>query len=388
MTTRLQTLIVGLGRSGRGLHLPVLTRLRGAADSASLPMTDRIVGYDPAPTSEPPDGVTTVTSLAQARELLRPADTVVHLCTPPGVRLELLRELAELGFRRILVEKPLANDPLRLAQIVKLRRAYGLQIIVVAPWLASALTLRLMELIDSGVLGVLRSIVITQSKPRLRRTLGGDAHPNILDVEIPHSAGVALHLAGPGEVCDASWTDLRVGEQIVPRMATTSLVLRHYGGAATRIVSDLTSPVRQRRIGLRFSRGRVLGYYPAGEDDNYAHLRISVPDQGRSRELFADDSLSAFLRQAYTAFATGADLEPAFDLSVRVSRLIGDARELCRAGELVASPTLPGSITELTSRTLPGAITGLTSSTLPGGTTDLGGPVGTPAVAGQGAGRG
>lgn len=327
----LRTLIVGLGHAGIDLHWSVLRRLR---EDRELFAPGPAYGFDPRPEAAPPPGgdLIRVASLADAARQLDPAETVVHLCTPPVARLELLRTLADLGYRRILVEKPLAIDLVAAEAIAALRRDAGLDLTVVAHWLDSALTTRSLELIRSGRLGDLRSISFIQRKPRLRRTLLRAGHPTAFDAELPHSVGVALRLAGDARLVDAEWSDMQVGDVRVPRMGTARLVVRHGGGERTEIYSDLTSPVRERRVTFELTGGRIIGHYPGSQDDDHAHLRVVV-DREETRTIFKDDSLTTFLRRVYRQYVEGTDGTPEFGLNMRVATLLSEAKAYCLARE-------------------------------------------------------
>src|SRR4051812_7855479 len=99
------SLIVGLGRSGVGLHLPAVRRLPRELRDPTRP----VLGWDPAVGSgtEVP-GVATVASAAEAAARADPTTTVTHVCTPPQDRADVLAALAAYGFRCFVIEKPLA----------------------------------------------------------------------------------------------------------------------------------------------------------------------------------------------------------------------------------------------------------------------------------------
>ena len=324
----MQTFVFGLGRSGRGLHLPVLFRARVMEASKHLFSDQPIVVFDPFEPKDQLPGTARAASLAQAAAMTDPDRTVVHLCTPPTVRVEVLEELAQLGFRKILVEKPLAVDEQGLVEIFQLQRGWNLDLMVVTPWLASTLTARIQDILCSGELGALRSIFVVQRKPRFTRSLSGCGHPTAFDIEMPHSVGVALALAGSASVFDAALADMKFDDVVIPRMGRAWLSLDHGSGVRTEIVSDLTAPTRERRVTLELEQGTLIGYYSSSEADNTAQLTIAVGGR-KTRAVFHDDALTTFVLRAYERFAVpglgGDDLA----LDAEVVRLLSEAKRLC-----------------------------------------------------------
>jgi predicted dehydrogenase len=321
----MRSLIIGLGRSGAGLHLPVLLRLRATPG----PFTPApVIGVDPAGGPDVP-GLRHVPSIRHAAHLLDPRRTVVHVCTPPTTRAAVLTELAGHGFRNVLVEKPLAAGEDELAGVLRLR--HRLRLRVVAPWLASELTGELVRLTRGGTLGALRTVSVAQHKPRFHRSTSTPGHPTAFDVELPHAVGVALRLAGTAEVTAASCTDLVLGDVRTPWLGHARLRLRHADGIHSRFTSDLTSPVRARRIALRFAHGTVTGHYPIGADDDTAQLTVTTGSE-RRHSAFRDDALGAFLLDAYRRFDRPGEQGCAdLALAVSVVRLLTAAKERCGA---------------------------------------------------------
>lgn len=338
-----RTLIVGFGRAGHDLHWKVLNRLRGTEPGRAAISAEPPVVVDPAVDDRTVRDACCLRTpdLARAAELLDPADTVVHLCTPPTDRLEVLRELATLGFRQILVEKPLISTPEELAPIDALRRAYGLRLIVVAPWLHSTLTERLHDLVRQGTLGDLESVFVAQLKPRMTRTLRTQGHPTAFDVELPHSVGLVLKLAGDGDVAGAELHDMRLGSVVVRDMGAARLHLTHHSSVSTEIFTDLASPIRERVIRLGFSRGWAVGHFPISEADDHAHLSTSLDQGDFPAAVFRDDSLGRFLLSAYQRLADGADLEADFALNSRVSAILSEAKEQSRLGRAADAAVEP-----------------------------------------------
>ncbi|MGH3827576.1 MAG: Gfo/Idh/MocA family oxidoreductase, partial [Pseudonocardiaceae bacterium] len=319
---------VGLGRSGRGLHLPVLSRARASHAAKNLFDNRPIVAVNPWGTQAELAGVVLVRSVERAAALTDPERTVVHLCSPPDTRVEVLGQLAELGFQKILVEKPLAVDEQDLAEIARLHRQWDLDLVVVAPWLASSLTHRIRQTLRGGELGALRSVFVIQRKPRFTRSLAGCGHPTAFDIEMPHSVGVALAIAGHATVCHARLTDMRFEDVVLPRLGSAWMSLNHESGVWTEIHSDLTSPTRERRIILKLEHGTMIGHYPNSEADHTAQLS-TTHEASETRSVFHDDALSAFIVRTYQNFATAQQGTDDFTLNVEVVQLLSAAKRLC-----------------------------------------------------------
>lgn len=327
----LRTLVVGLGRAGAGLHLPVLAGLRKRTGPEG-PFADApVVACDPELATVP--GTVAVDSIERAMGLLDPARTVVHVCTPPTGRVDVVAELAGLGFTRFVVDKPLAATVADADAIEALRDRHGLDVVVVAHWLTAALTARLEDVVRSGRFGALRALTVAQHKPRFTRTVATAGHPTAFDVEVPHSLGVVLRLAGPAELVDATWSDLTCVGHVVPRMGGARMTLRHGGGLQTSVHSDLMSPTRQRRITLRLDHAMVTADYPLGDEDDHAQLRVVAAGRDE-RAVFPDDALAEHLLAAYRHFAGErdpglADLAPHRE----VVRLLEAAKTRCASSE-------------------------------------------------------
>ena len=345
----LQPLVVGLGRSGSGLHLRTLSRLAGRTAATGDPLVALpAVGCDPRAGTLRAMGasteVTVVTTLEQALSQVDPAGAVAHVCTPPGLRYALVAELAGHGFRRVIVEKPLATSLGELDALIRLRDEAGLDLVTMAHWNGSRLAGRLRRLIRGGHLGSLRRITVDQHKPRFLRSLATDGHSTALDVEIPHSLALALDLAGPAELRSAHCWNLRCEDRELPRIGGAHVELEHRSGVSTLLRSDLGAPVRRRSVVCEFEEGTATAHFPLSEDDDHAQLVVApfdggapapagVPDTdavpGAGHHIFRDDALTDFLEGVYRDFASGTADAGNFPLACGTARLLCAAREHC-----------------------------------------------------------
>jgi predicted dehydrogenase len=327
----LHSFIVGMGRAGEGLHLPSLSKVRALAPGLLAPAP--VVVFDPFRPPIDAPGVITVDSLEEARRHVPPSHTVVHLCTPPDARASMLHRLAGLGFRKIIVEKPLALDLAGLAAVARIRRRWGLEITVATHWLDSALTRRLRASVAEQNFGRLRDIRIAQRKPRFTRSIAAPHHPTAFDVEVPHALAVVLSLAGGARITGASCEDMVTDQLRLPHLGRARLWLEHYSGVRTEIDSDLTSPVRERRITLEFDGATLIGHYPCSEDDHTCQLRSIAAGGDGTRSVFTDDALPAFLHGAYGRYARSPSPPGALPVQVDAVRLLTEAKRLCAVHE-------------------------------------------------------
>jgi predicted dehydrogenase len=342
VTSALGTLIVGFGRAGRELHLRGVLAAReagapGFARDAPVVVVDALV---------PPR--TDIEGVVRANDL-PPADgrTVAHLCTPPDDRPGALSALAEAGYRQVICEKPLARAEVELERILVTAEAFGLDLLVSGPWLSSALTRRLTDVLGRPELGVPRHQLILQRKPRFSRTLAQRHDQTAFDVELPHAVALALLLAGdPVAVIAAGSEDMCVDGVRLPGMGGAWLELLHRDGRRTSIRSDLCAPVRQRSVVVRCEAAVVRGDFPVSGDDHYAQLVIRDHDgELLERERMLDPGLDRFLLEAYAHFV-GRGPRPLSDLTraAPVVSVLAEART--RSGLPLAPPAaaeaLPG----------------------------------------------
>jgi predicted dehydrogenase len=340
----LRTLVVGLSREGACAHLPVLAALR---DTTTEPLFDDhpMVVCDTRAGARPfGDDISVVDGLERAARIAAPDRTVVHVCTPPGERLPLLTRLAELGFRRLVVDEPLTTDVSELDGIQALRERVGLDIVVAGHWQTASLSQRLGRIVGSSRFGALRSVTVAQHRPRFADPLTNEDLPTAFDVELPHSLAVVLDLAGPADLADAEWADLACVGRRVRRLGSARLILRHHDGVHSTLYSNLMSPVFERRITLRLDGAIVTGSYPLGEDDNHAQLRV-VSDGVDQRAIFPDDTLRTLLLSAYRYFDGGpAEGFGDFEAQCAAVRLLASAKKRCAGKErhtVGTQPTAP-----------------------------------------------
>jgi hypothetical protein len=285
----LRTLVVGLSSADH------VTTVHGLAASIREPLfaTEPVLGLAVPPTP----GLHLVESIEHAATQLDPTETVVHLGAPPRGRLRTLIRLSALGFRRFLMEEPLAGNGAELDGILALRDHYRLDVLVAAPWLCSTLAGKMTEIVRSGRFGGLRRI-------------GADGSP------VPHTLALALALAGPADLVDAS----RTGDAT----ATIRMILRHHSAVSTALRVRAAAPGPACTLALRLDDALLTGRLgPGGQ----ALLRVSGSGTDE-QDTFHDDPLRAAVLAAYRHFA-GSGPAPGLDPATQAEavRLLRAARQ-------------------------------------------------------------
>ncbi len=307
--------IIGYGRAGRDLHHASLRRLG----------RPEIVAVDPRPVTAP--RVTWLPTVATALERVDLDRAVFHVTTPVADHHAVIGWLAAAGARNVVVEKPIAATAGEARAIAAL--AGRTRIVPVGVWLSSAVTRRIEQAVADGVIGDLRSIRMEQMKPRFNRSAGAIDAAQATEVELPHQLLLALHLGGgPGELADTlTWGMPMPDGTELPGAGGVDVTLRQPNRVTTRLMSDLTCPVRLRRLRVTGTRGTLVAHYPISSDDHTG--QVILP--GRDRELVRDLPITQFLDAAYAYFADEGPPPPGdLALHVRVAELVEEATQHAR----------------------------------------------------------
>ncbi len=325
----LGAVIVGLGRAGLGLHIPVLENIRRAGPAASpfgavVGLVDTVeagtrramhrleydYGYDPR-------RISCATSLADLSGV-DPDNTVVHICTPADDHASALGAATEAGFRRVIVEKPCAANTAEVDEMRRIADRTGASIAVINPYLYSRSVASCRDKIQE--LGRLpHYLEFEMSKPRITPTLAGRSRPeSVMDVELPHQIATALYLteASQYRVLRAEVRHMHYREmdtepcRVVPNMGVGIIVLELDQCIAV-LVSSLDSLTRTRVLKLRFSNtDHIEAFLPVTGDD---HTSVVIEYSGRNSDgsteqqriaKLPDDMLSRCLFDMYARFVT------------------------------------------------------------------------------------
>jgi predicted dehydrogenase len=351
----LGAVIVGLGRAGMGLHIPVLEKIRREQGAASpfgsiVGLVDPVeggirraqhrleydYGYDPR-------GVSCATSLGDLTGV-DPENTIVHICTPADDHAASLRAATEAGFRRIIVEKPCASNTADVDEMQRIADRAGASIGVINPYLYSRSVASCKEKIQR--LGLQpHYLEFEMSKPRITPTLHGRSRPeSVMDVELPHQIATALYLteASRYRVLRAEVRHMHYREveteacQVVRNMGLGIIVLELDGCIAV-LVSYLDALTRTRELKLRFANSEhIEAFLPVTGDDHTSvvieysgHNSAGMAEQTRVEKL-PDNMLARCLSDMYTRFLTDSPQLSDLAFNRRVVDVMDKAKTFAR----------------------------------------------------------
>jgi predicted dehydrogenase len=327
----LGAVVVGLGRAGVGLHIPVLEKIRQVGGAASpfgavVGLVDTVevgikralhrleydFGYDSR-------RISCATSLADLTGV-DPDHTIVHICTPAHDHASTLRAATEAGFRRIIVEKPCAANTAEVDDMRRTADLTGASIAVINPYLYSRSVASCKDKIQE-VGRPPHYLEFEMSKPRITPTLAGRSRPeSVMDVELPHQIATALHLteASRYRVLRAEVRHMHYREmdtevcRVVPNMGIGVIVLELDECIAV-LVSSLDALTRTRVLKLRFpNMEHIEAFLPVTGDDHtsvvieYSGYNTDGSTEQQRVAKLPDDMLARCLFDTYARFATGS----------------------------------------------------------------------------------
>ncbi|HEX2077183.1 MAG TPA: Gfo/Idh/MocA family oxidoreductase [Longimicrobium sp.] len=351
----LSAVIVGLGRAGLGLHIPILEKIR--RDETAVSPFGTVVGLvDPAETGikrslhrleydygYDPGEVSCATSLADLTGV-DPENTVVHICTPADDHASALRAATEAGFRRIIVEKPCAANTADVDDMRRIADRTGASIAVINPYLYSRSVASCKDKIQQ-VGRQPHYLEFEMSKPRTTPTLAGRSKPeSVMDVELPHQIATALYLtdASRYRVLRAEVRHMHYREaetepcQVVRNMGVGIIVLEMDDCIAV-LVSYLDALTRTRELKLRFpNTEHIEAFLPVTGDDHtsvvmeyFGHNSDGSTQQTRVAKL-PDDMFARCLFDMYSRFVTDSPQLSDLTFNRKVVDVMDKAKTLAR----------------------------------------------------------
>lgn len=354
-TQGLGAVIVGLGRAGLGLHIPVLEKIRreragsspfgtvvGLVDSVeagtrrALHRLEYDYGYDPR-------RISCGASLADLTGVDRD-HTIVHICTPADDHASTLRAATEAGFRRIIVEKPCAANTADVDEMQRIADRTGASIAVINPYLYSRSVAACKDKIEQQGRQP-HYLEFELSKPRTAPTLLGRSKPeSVMDVELPHQIATALYLTEASryrvlraEVRHMHYREMDTDPCQVVRNMGVGIVVLELDQCIAVLVSYLDALTRTRELKLRFpNTEHIEAFLPVTGDDHTSvvieysgHNTDGSTEQRRVAKL-PDDMLARCLFDIYARFATDSPQLSDLAFNRRVIDVMDKAKTFAR----------------------------------------------------------
>lgn len=200
-------------------------------------------------------------------------NAIVDLCVPNDIHYQCAKEAVDLGAKKIIIEKPIANNIADARKIETL----DAKIAIAENYVYSKVTEQLKDTIERCRLEP--KFVRTEfSKDRRSDTANGrgflrSGPPHVFTVEIPHQIAIVNYLFGnPVDNFGAWCEDMVMGERRFYEHGEGAITLHHERGAISYNFSSLDGykhlPIRHRSVMIHCEGGtRVTAHYPAGGDD-------------------------------------------------------------------------------------------------------------------------
>ena len=258
-----------------------------------------------------------VSKLKDLARYLTDADSVlIDVCTPTDTHATIIGEAVDVGFRNILVEKPLVS---RYSEFQRFRSP-EINLAVVTNYLHSKLTQAIGEFITQRP-SAPYLIAMNFSKNRVadtfqRRGFTGSCPPHVFTVEMPHQLYLLLSWIGRPHLRLAFTED----------MAVDGHCFRHHGSGliicellpeqwpgqriTSLLRSNLAAPRTIRQVTMVWEDGTILwGEYPSNRAELVSKLTLKRSGNVRSHSFPNDDMLTRNLLYLYEKFAHGQSYE-------------------------------------------------------------------------------
>ncbi len=248
-------------------------------------------------------------SLEEVSKQMNIEDAVLDLCIPNDAHYECAKEACDLGARRIMIEKPIANSVTDAKKIEKLNA----NISIAENYVYSKVTEQLRNTIEKQNLKP-RFVRTEFSKDRRSDTANGRGFlkkgaPHVFTVEVPHQLAIANYLFGnPVDNFGAWCEDMIVENNRFYEHGEGAITLLHEKGPISYNFSCLDGyrhlPMRHRSVLIHCENGiKINAHYPAGGDDALFGA-VTMYENSQISEKFAihDDTMTEALKMIIMRF--------------------------------------------------------------------------------------
>ena len=246
---------------------------------------------------------------------LRKSETVIDICTPTATHGKIIDKMADAGFTRFIVEKPLVTTAGDLERI----SSRNIHVAIMHNYLFSKATERALGLIQANEF-VPKSMASCFCKDRVResvmkRGFNGDEPPHVFTIEIPHQLYLATEFLGLAKVEAAYAEDMRIDNSVFPSHGAGVIYLEHPASVLDELqnpfsvhYSCLSSDKPIKCVVISGSSGQTLTInYPVSKSALTSTVEIQDGMGNHCIEVFEnDDMMKRALEHYYTSLTSDA----------------------------------------------------------------------------------
>ncbi len=279
----------------------------------------------------------TASSLEEISREIDIENIIIDLCVPNDIHYQCAKEAIDLGVKKIIIEKPIANSVADAERIEKLDAS----IAITENYVYSKVTEQIREVIDKNNLK--SKFVRTEfSKDRRSDSLNGrgflkNAPPHVFTVEIPHQLAVVDYLFGNSIEIFGSWCeDMIIENKRFYEHGEGAIILHHKNGAISYNFSCLDGhkhlPIRHRNVMVYCEDGiKVNAHYPSG-GDGALFGAVTMYENNHITEKYDiyDDTMTETLKTIILRFDRKEKQTTDAVFGRRIMELINDSIHLAR----------------------------------------------------------
>ena len=241
-----------------------------------------------------------------------PKETVVDICTPCSVFMDVINNFIKKGIINFIVEKPFVVPDNYFVD------KENINFIMMENFRYSLITRDMMQILNDLKLDV-KSIRIEFSKDRIKdsfskRGISASNIPTCFEIEMPHQIYMADHFVSEGEK-EYKIIELRDMEhdgEVLPKHGF-GLIKYVRNGIDITLVSDLTKGPNVRRVEIEFTGGKMLGNYLNYDvlfnRESTGSLEIIMGDVTRKINYNTDDNMYYSLKHYLKDLDEGSNMQ-------------------------------------------------------------------------------
>ncbi len=276
-------------------------------------------------------------------ELLSQIDignAIIDLCVPNDMHYQCAKEAVDLGAKKIIIEKPIANSITDARKIEMLNA----KIAIAENYVYSKVTEQLKETIEKHHLKPKFARTEFSKDRRCDTSIGRGflktGPPHVFTVEIPHQIAIVNYLFGnPTENFGAWCEDMLTNNMRFYEHGEGAITFHHESGAISYNFSSLDGhmhlPIRHRSVMVHCEGGiRVSAHYPAGGDDAfYGAITVYENNHISEKLVIYDDTMLETLKNIIKRFedneiqitdaAFGCCILEKINESIQLARVLG-----------------------------------------------------------------